>query len=148
MAANNILMLKKREEMRAEKALETAFKKADTDGDGKLSVDEYYTVLKDHNINTTKEEILRLIEVSDAGFVTPASFLGRGRPADTEGRAERAFNIIDKNHDGYITKQEMAAVAKRLSQQQIEAVFARNDKDQDGRLSKKEFTEMMSNQRK
>lgn len=26
------------------------FQKADTDGDGKLSVDEYYTVLKDHNI--------------------------------------------------------------------------------------------------
>ena len=85
--------------------------------------------------------------------MTPASFLGRGRPADTEGRAERAFNIIDKykfgfnepiiysfqtieyqcsykiqiifsflhlrNHDGYITKQEMAAVAKRLSQQQV-----------------------------
>ena len=32
------------------KALELAFKKADVNGDGKLSVDEYYTVLQRHGI--------------------------------------------------------------------------------------------------
>ena len=31
---------------------------------------------------------------------------------------------------------------------QIDAVFERNDKDKDGKLSKKEFTNMMCNHRK
>merc|ERR1712209_321253 len=128
--------------MRAGKALEEAFKKADTDGDGKLTVDEYYKVLQDHNIKTSKEEILRLIEFTESGFITPECFLGH-KPATVEERAETAFNIIDKNHDGFITKKEMAVVAKRLTLNQIDAVFERNDKDKDGRLSKKEFTDMM-----
>jgi len=152
MAANNVLMLKKREEMRGERALESAFKKADTDGDGKLSVEEYFNVLQDHNINTTKEEILRLLEVRDPknkGFLTPASFLGKkSQSLDLEGRAEMAFQIMDRNNDGYITKQEMAQLTKKLSQQQINAVFNRNDKDKDGRLSKQEFTEMMCAKKK
>eukprot|EP00090_Calanus_glacialis_P021505 TRINITY_DN33166_c0_g1_i1.p1 TRINITY_DN33166_c0_g1~~TRINITY_DN33166_c0_g1_i1.p1 ORF type:complete len:152 (-),score=41.69 TRINITY_DN33166_c0_g1_i1:212-667(-) len=151
MAANNILMLKRREEMRGQRALESAFKKADTDGDGKLSVDEYFQVLQDHNIKTTREEIMRLIDDSDGqkGFLTKATILGKKSKSDEmEERAERAFNIMDRNADGYITKQEMAQLTKRLNQQQIDAVFDRNDKDKDGKLSKHEFTEMMCSKKK
>ena len=37
---------------------------------------------------------------------------------------------------------------KKKKTLQIDAVFQRNDKDKDGKLSKKEFTEMMCNHRK
>ena len=37
---------------------------------------------------------------------------------------------------------------KKKKTLQIDAVFERNDKDKDGKLSKKEFTEMMCNHSK
>lgn len=145
-------MLKKREETRQERALESAFKRADTNGDGKLSVDEYYAILQEHNIQTSREDIVKLMEIcgrSSEGFITRAEFLGeKDKSLQQEERTERAFNYMDVNGDGFITKKEMRALTKRLSQTQIDAVFDRNDKDGDGRLSKQEFRDMMSNQRR
>ena len=80
-------------------------------------------------------------------------------------KAEMAFKIMDRNNDGYITKQEMLNTTKKLTQKQvrmvsvlikilifitfkIEAVFARNDKDGDGKLSKEEFKDMMCKDKK
>jgi len=151
MAANSCLMLKKREESRQERALENAFKKADTDGDGRLSVEEYHRILQEHNIETTREEISRLMEVcgrSNEGFITRAEFLGeKDKAVAQEERVERAFSYMDVNRDGYITKKEMLNLTKRLSQAQVDAVFERNDKDRDGKLSKQEFRDMMSTHR-
>ena len=78
-----------------------------------------------------------------------------------------AFKLMDRNNDGYITKQEMLNTTKKLTQKQvrggeltqnsrrlnyfirkIEAVFARNDKDGDGKLSKEEFKDMMCKEKK
>ena len=82
-------------------------------------------------------------------------------------KAEMAFRLMDRNNDGYITKQEMLNTTKKLTQKQvrggelaqnsrrlnyfirkIEAVFARNDKDGDGKLSKEEFKDMMCKEKK
>merc|ERR1711936_208094 len=63
-------------------------------------------------------------------------------------KAEIASKIMDRNNDGYITKQEMLNTTKKLTQKQIEAVFARNDKDGDGKLSKEEFKDMMCKDKK
>ena len=41
------------------------FQKADSNGDGYLSADEYYRILKDHGIQCTKEEILQIIQIAD-----------------------------------------------------------------------------------
>ena len=37
----------------------------------------------------------------------------------TSSKAERSFNMIDSNHDGYITKDEMMDRSKRLTQTQV-----------------------------
>ena len=81
-------------------------------------------------------------------------------------KAEMAFRLMDRNNDGYITKQEMLNTTKKLTQKQVrgrsgtkqleiklllskvEAVFARNDKDGDGKLSKEEFKDMMCKEKK
>ena len=52
-------------------------------------------------------------------------FPGPSRPKlklDPEAKAELAFNVFDKNHDGYVTKNEMLKVSKNLTKEQV--IFA------------------------
>ena len=37
----------------------------------------------------------------------------------TDAKAELAFNVFDKNHDGYITKNEMLKASKNLTKEQV-----------------------------
>ena len=39
--------------------------KADINGDGVLSVDEYYRILKEHGISCSRDEILQIIQIAD-----------------------------------------------------------------------------------
>ena len=41
------------------------FQKADVNGDGVLSVDEYYRILKEHGIQCSRDEILQIIQIAD-----------------------------------------------------------------------------------
>ena len=40
-------------------------------------------------------------------------------PESAERRAERAFKVFDKNHDGFVTKDEMLRLCKNLSKEQV-----------------------------
>jgi len=152
-AAASVLMLKKSEDKRQEQALREAFKRADSNGDGILSVEEYQKILQEHNIRSTKEEIVNLKESADKnvdGYITKSEIaVGQGKTGtNMEQKAEMAFKLMDRNNDGYVTKQEMLNTTKKLNQKQVAAVFARNDKDGDGKLSKEEFKEMMCREKK
>jgi len=152
-AAASVLMLKKSEDKRQEQALREAFKRADSNGDGILSVEEYQKILQEHNIRSTKEEIVNLKESADKnvdGYITKSEIaVGQGKTGtNMEQKAEMAFKLMDRNNDGYVTKQEMLNNTKKLNQKQVSAVFARNDKDGDGKLSKEEFKEMMCREKK
>jgi len=156
MATANILMLKKAEDKRQQAALLKAFEKADVNGDGQLSVEEYYNILQENHINCTKEEIKNLIEIADKnndGFISQSEFVGVNKKVQDKDKktievAERAFSLMDRNHDGFISKQEMLQSTKNLTEKQIRAVFKRNDANKDGKLDKSEFTEMMCHQHK
>ena len=41
------------------------FQRADINGDGVLSVDEYYRILKEHGINCSRDEILQIMQIAD-----------------------------------------------------------------------------------
>merc|ERR1712106_653136 len=122
-------------------ALREAFKKADTVGSGKLGVEEYYRILQEHNISTTREEIVHLMEIADKdrdGFITRSEFMGCGQGKggnNMQQKAEMAFRLMDRNNDGYITQREMLNTTSKLTEKQVTAVFVRNDKDGDGKLS-------------
>jgi Ca2+-binding EF-hand superfamily protein len=166
------------------------FQKADVNGDGLLSAQEYYRILKEHGIDCSHNEIVQMIQIADKdhdGFISREEFLGdppKDHAADAaaaataaaeaaEKRVERAFNVFDKNNDGYITKAEMLKLCKNLTKEQVcefvkvsnfisasfwiviglttsvrflqvDAVFARNDFNHDGRLTREEFEEFMS----
>ena len=42
-------------------------------------------------------------------------------------KAERAFKIFDKDHDGYITKEEFTKISKKLNKQQVERLLLHSD---------------------
>ena len=52
------------------------------------------------------------------------------------------FNIIDKDNDGFITRDELLNIG--LSQSQVNDIIATSDTDGDGRLSMDEFNTMSS----
>ena len=43
----------------------------------------------------------------------------RGSLAEKEAKADLAFKVFDKNHDGYITKDEMLKTSKNLTKKQV-----------------------------
>ena len=47
------------------KVNEKYFQEADVDGDRSITVDEYYRILKEHGIQSSKEEIRKLIQMAD-----------------------------------------------------------------------------------
>merc|ERR1719331_803345 len=135
---------------RQEQALQEAFRRADNSSEGKLTVEDYLKVLQDNRLTATKEEINMMMDIADKnkdGLITRAEVLGEKSRGQVKGdqalRAERAFGLMDRNNDGFITKQEMLSTTSKLTAKQVTAVFDRNDKDGDGKLSKGEFKEMM-----
>jgi len=156
MSGAMFLMLKKSSDRRQREALEAAFKKADVNGDGFLSADEYYRILKDHGVECSYDEIMHLMQIADKdhdGKISREEFVGPEKPPKAKGmgtdeKAELAFNVFDKNHDGYITKNEMLKASKNLTKEQVNAVFQRNDGNHDGKLTLEEFQEFMQKNEK
>jgi len=153
MSGAMFLMLKKSSDRRQREALEAAFRRADANGDGYISADEYYTILKDHGVECTHEEILQIMQIADKdhdGKISKEEFIGEAgasptssKKMDAEAKAEIAFKAFDKNHDGFVTKSEMMKVSKKLTKEQVDAVFQRNDNNHDGKLNLEEFQEFM-----
>ena len=54
-------------------------------------------------------------------YMSKEEFMGKDEPTRSvaSSKAERSFNAIDRNHDGYITKEEMLERSKRLTQTQV-----------------------------
>ena len=86
--------------------------------------------------NFEKLDMLAQMDKTDGDSVTAKK--------EAIAKAERAFNIFDKDNDGYITKDEFAKMSKKLNKDQIEAVFSKFDKDGDGVLSFEEFKKMLN----
>jgi len=57
--------------------------------------------------------------------------------------AQQLFRILDKDGDGNITQEEMRACGSRFNAQEIEAIFAVGDVDNDGAISLNEFIAVM-----
>ena len=43
----------------------------------------------------------------------------KAKNMDRDAKAELAFNVFDKNHDGFITKNEMLRGSKNLTKEQV-----------------------------
>lgn len=149
---------------RQNEAIGKLFDEADKNGNGRISVREYVKIFSEHGIAVAEDEVRKVSELANEnGEVTKDDFLHYAKTSDffrqqmdktdedsvmakkeAIAKAERAFNIFDKDNDGYITKDEFAKMSKKLNKDQIEAVFSKFDKDGDGVLSFEEFKKMLN----
>lgn len=134
------LQAKKSKEKKQTIDLEDAFKNADTDKDGKLTLEEWVDVLQRTGHNISRSEVVEMFREKDLnmdGVMSYDEFLGH----DT--RMALAFKAIDKNGDGYLSKTEFRRICPNMSEEQVEAAFSKFDKDKTGRVNYKEFCSMM-----
>jgi len=148
------------------KCLETAFEAADKNGDGVLSVDEYYDIFQAHGLTIDREWIERTIAQNDKdgdGGISLDEFIEMNKIKLNKQRSDHerktqsdivhekarlAFNAYDRNRDGYLTKAEMKKTSKMMTEAQIDAVFDKYDKNKDGKLSFEEFKHLMESHNK
>ena len=76
-----------------------------------MSIFSLYGITKNSNRVISKEEFL--------GESRSRNSSRRGSMAEKEAKADLAFKVFDKNHDGYITKEEMLKTSKNLTKKQV-----------------------------
>jgi len=68
--------------------------------------------------------------------------------AFTEQEAAEAFHVVDTDHDGMITPQELTRLWERtgeaMADEQLAEVFGKADTDQDGLISLPEFIALLT----
>jgi len=142
-ASSSILLLQRANNKRERKMLSDAFKKADKNGDGKLSYEEYWHVIQKSRINITEEEFQEIMKIKDTdgdGTISIKEFLNTN-PTKNK-KSDLAFKLLDKDGDGWVSKAELLEASDTLTMEQVEAVFDRRDKDGDGLLSRHEFDKL------
>jgi len=125
--------------------LEDAFKDADTDKDGKLSLDEWVDVLIRTGHNTSRSEVIDAFREKDKnldGLMSYEEFVGH------ETRNELAFKALDTNGDGFVSRSEFKKICPNMTKEQMEAAFAKFDKDKTGRINYTEFCTMLNKNNK
>jgi len=117
------------------------FTRADKDGDGKLTKEEWLSVLNSSGVPTTREEVEEFFASMDRDFdgrLTFEEFMGE------ESIIEKLFKNMDKNGDGVVTKEEFQKICKNLTDEQVEMAFSKFDSSGDDKLDYREFCEMIN----
>ncbi|KAJ3380852.1 calmodulin-like 3 [Entophlyctis sp. JEL0112] len=140
------------EEQTAE--FKAAFALFDRDHDNVINAADLAASLKSLGYSSSESEVSALIaEAADQkGSVSFAAFMALAarsfRDIQAEEEMKEAFRIFDKNHDGFITHDElkvtMAAQGDVLSDEDIDELIKECDVDGDGKLNYEEFAKMMT----
>jgi calmodulin len=129
-----------------------AFALFDKNGDGTIEANELYEVMKSINLSATKEEIddmIREVDTDGDGNISFDEFvvmMQKGGDEDAELR--EAFNVFDKDKNGFIDRDEIKDVLKTLtgvehSETEIDLMIKEADTNNDGKVSFQEFKKMM-----
>lgn len=155
---------KKLKDKRKQRTIEGIFKKVDRDGNGAISLSEYFAIFEDHGITVSKTEVERAyLLAGEDGCLTKKNFIKILRSSDlfmksfdknrdgvvTETdmmtRAELAFSALDRDNKGFITQKDFRKLTKKLSDQELNDLMSKLDANKDGQLSFEEFKVLFDN---
>lgn len=134
--------------------LREAFSSYDTDGDGRITVQELKEKLKRLGEEPTGAELKGLLVKADADgnqtidFPEFLAFMSRrlGEPAPGD-EVREAFDAFDANGDGLVSIDELLRIMERvgakMTREEAEDSLRRGDSDGDGQLSYDEFVAFM-----
>merc|ERR1712223_1195598 len=130
-----------KEDARRRAEIRRMFTRADKNKDGKLTQEEWLSVLNSSGVPTTREEVedfFRSMDRDYDGRLTFEEFMGE------ESTIEKLFKNMDKNGDGLVTKQEFMTICKNLTDEQVRGAFAKFDTSGDEKLDYREFCDMIN----
>ena len=131
----------------------------DNDKNGRVNIDTFVEDMARYGITIDPEEILEMQSLADEkGELGKAALKSFARKSwfwnDLESQVEEiskeskkamvAFNVIDENDDGYVTKSEFGRALTSLQETQINAIFKKYDENDDGKLTLPEFKNFMN----
>merc|ERR1712087_1018687 len=138
----------------------TAFRLFDKDDDGQISVKELQTVFEGLNYHFTESQLVTMLKsIDDNGdgkvdideFVAVMKGSAYSEPSNTRTYVEElreAFEVFDKDGDGQITPQELAAIMRalgeNLNEDDILTMIQEADADGDGNIDFEEFKKLMA----
>merc|ERR1711936_1448672 len=128
------------EEAKNRREVRRMFTRADKDGNGTLTKEEWHHVLNSSGCKTSMAEVEEFFHEMDRDFdgrLSFEEFMGE------ETTLEKLFKSMDKDGDGTVTKEEFRKICKHLTPQQVEEGFAKFDTSGDNRLDYEEFCQMI-----
>ena len=132
-------------------ACKKAFSIADGDGDGRISANELGSVMRSLGHHASERDLEQMMASADldgdgkldfAEFVAARSTWLRATEPELE-----AFRIYDRNGDGYISREELSEVLRRMgivrSDEELDRMFRAVDENGDGGIDYAEFMKLM-----
>ncbi|CAL9122658.1 unnamed protein product [Musa textilis] len=134
------------------KGLKQMFTNMDTDKSGTITYDELKTGLARHGAKLSEAEIKQLMDAADVdgnGSIDYIEFITatmHRHKLEREEHLYRAFQYFDKDHSGFITREELESAMKQHGvgdADTIKEIISEVDADHDGRINYEEFCSMM-----
>ena len=147
---------------KCEEALANIIDDLDEDRDGRVNIESFVDFMADYDIIISPAEVEEMTKLSDEkgelGKLALKTFVKYSwfwqdlehKAEDIyrhSNRATIAFDVMDHNNDGFISKNEFGQALGEVKEDQIDSIFETYDESSDGRLSLSEFKNFM-NQRK
>ena len=152
--AANSALAKLQQQFKSLNEVKAAFRKFDQDGDGHISRNELRQVMGSFS-DAEVDAVFSLGDKDQSGQIDYQEFIGMMVPNtatilrkvasqfNSINAVKEGFKRLDANRDGSISKQELKS-GMRLSDEELNIIFALGDLDGDGEISMAEFIPLMS----
>eukprot|EP01116_Phalansterium_solitarium_P018854 TRINITY_DN511_c0_g1_i2.p2 TRINITY_DN511_c0_g1~~TRINITY_DN511_c0_g1_i2.p2 ORF type:complete len:150 (-),score=37.75 TRINITY_DN511_c0_g1_i2:157-606(-) len=128
-----------------------AFQLFDKDGDGKVTQEEFGTVLRALGQNPTQAEIKQIIKElggpAQVDFAQFSAIMQKRKKPDLDEQIKQAFKVFDTKNTGLIDvgelKHILVSVGERLAPDEVDTILKEADADHDGKINFQDFQRVM-----